>query len=168
MKGTERTLTLIASVITILNFSITFPYILDGSLNKIIIDLRGMGIPLRMVATTILEVCLGYAFGFLFRISAKLGSLILSLMVFSIIGIISAWVSIFNLEKILVGFTITSFAGLINFAFLVGPCCFLAIFFIEGHFAEINLDEYIYRMGITTQGISFLLIYLSLFSRLYR
>lgn len=109
MARAERILTILASLITLFNFLLTPVGVTKiGFSLGIVTSLQSMTVSTRSALLLILEASLAYIFGFLFMKACSIMSMIRFLL-YVIIAVVSAWISIFNIEQILMGVPINSF-----------------------------------------------------------
>jgi len=103
----ERALSVIAAIITIANFVVTLPALQTGSISDLPSIAQNMVLPTRFVITVILEGALAFFFGLAMAKAASV-SMSLGLLAYICLGSISAWISFFNLEYILLGTVVTT------------------------------------------------------------
>lgn len=131
------------------------------------IDLTQFSVSLRITITVILEMSLASFFGYLMCLSIKRfnGSRASIITLVSVIAILSAWVSFFNIEFVLLGGIaingIWSFIGLFGLfviAWLLGSI------FIAAHFDQLECEyqKEFCKVGIPVliQAGAFMLIYI--------
>ncbi|MFT4806568.1 MAG: hypothetical protein ACI9YE_003804 [Psychroserpens sp.] len=172
MKYFERTFSLAAAVITIVNFIIIFPLGLSDSWfpAEFIIS---MEVPTKLVLVTILELSLAYAFGRAFALSSKLDDLH-RFLIYMIVAFCSAWLSVFNLESLLMGKVASGFLEHLGLVGMIVVAWIVAATMIEGHInsafpesatLERNKTESKITEAILVQATAYIFIFLSLLAR---
>jgi hypothetical protein len=146
----ERALGVIAAIITIANFVVTLPALQTGSIADLPSIAQNMVLPTRFVITVILEGALAFFFGLAM---AKAASVSMSL------GSISAWISFFNLEYILLG-TVVATIGKYVLLFFLGIAAFVvSALLIWFHMDEEGVSDDPIIGAVIAQGICFLIIF---------
>jgi len=97
MSKTERIIAIVAGVITIVNFLFAIPPLLTQSSVESHSILQNMTFSSRVVFLAIIETLLAYAFGLIFGYAAKMDNP-LTYAIYIVASMISAWVSIFNVQ----------------------------------------------------------------------
>ena len=172
MKNIERTLSIIASLITIANFLIIFPHGIKEDWLPVE-TIASMEIPTKLVLVTVLELALAYAFGRAFSLTCRLDDLH-RFLVFMVVAFCSAWLSVFNLEVLLVGKQASGFLGYLGFFGMLVIAWFVAAVMIDGHIKNVIPDAAetestkthpLVNEAIAFQGIAYLFIFVSLLAR---
>jgi len=161
MTGLERVVSIIAGIITIGNAVMVFPQFSASDSNNVALEvIQDMMVPARVVITTVLEVSLAYFFGRLF-VRMAIASATLAWLGWSIIAIFSAWVSLFNLEYVLIGSGASGFGGHLLLFVLLLVVAVVAVHFIEVHFRAAKAPNGITNNAMTVQGLAFLFIFIA-------
>ena len=167
MKKVESNLSLIAAIITIINFIIVMP----GAISESWIPLdiaKAISLPTKVVLVTILEISLAYAFGRLFASAHPLDE-VTKFVCFVTIAITSAWISIFNIESLLIGRVVSGFGEYFGLFIMLIIAWGVASAMISGHIqkshgqSEETAEDT--KGGILIQGLSYLFIFTSLIFR---
>jgi len=158
---TERILSIISSLITIIQLIISFPIILGGELPEIYsITKDYLNVPTRVVIVVILEATTAYFSGLLYKkVDESFFSVIgfRNLMIL-VISLLTTWVSIFNLQYILIGRKL-EIHELVFFILLVAASDLLS-----GIFLWFDIEDSDFVLGIfTTRSLCYLMLYISLF-----
>lgn len=165
MEQTERTLSIIAALITITNFIILLPN--GSSIEWVPVEIiSSLAVPTKLVLVAILELSLAYAFGIIFSLSCKLDELH-RFLVYMIASFCSAWLSVFNLEILLVSKITTGVGGFIGLALMLIVAFAIAATMIEGHLKRVVKTDVTKKVqeAINVQGIAYVFIFISLIFR---
>ncbi|MCA0933098.1 hypothetical protein LCM02_11590 [Lutimonas saemankumensis] len=137
---------IVASIITILNFVIV---IISGETSFDIplnfdLDLAEYSTSFRVTITIILEICLASFFGFIFNYITRFyeNAAALFMILLIIFALISGWISLFNIEFILLS-NVQIEGGLVYAGFFVlyGLAWLIGAFFIFIHFGDDEEDR---------------------------
>ena len=167
MKNIEKILSIVAAVITIVNFLIIFP---DGFKGNWIPTefISSMEVPTKLVLVTILELALAYAFGRAFSLSCKLDDLH-RFLIYMIVAFCSAWLSVFNIEMLLMGKQASGILGYLGFFFMIFVAWVVASTMIEGHIKNIMPEKEKAdpktKEAVLFQGIAYIFIFISMLTR---
>ncbi len=161
-------LTFISSIITIVNSTYALPlrWLDLLATERKIAAIAAMQVPAKLVLVSILELSLAYAFGRAFGAACRADKLN-RMIIFLVVSILSAWMSLFNIEVLLIGHTVSGFLEHALLFMLLFFAWALASVLISGHInlmAKTNKQENT-EAGISIQGIAFIVIFLSLIFR---
>jgi len=138
MKHFERILTIISILVAILNLYFAFPSLIKPDFEIIDFDAMNLNLATRAVALIILELSLASAFGLIFKLLTKyylssedfFPSWVISI---SIVALISAWISVFNIEYFLIRRDLSGFWEYLGFFILIIAAYLIAFIFIQQH-----------------------------------
>jgi hypothetical protein len=158
----ERLISLTASLITISNAAFAFPAL--GTLPSISfapssVDplLYQSSIPIRAGLAIVLTVSAAHVFGLFFRSAGRIASAELSLVLWTMIAVLSAVLTVFNLERVLIGHQVGSVWQYAALFLLYSLASSISIFF-----AAVHVEEHDSGVVAWCQGIVSLLIFVSL------
>jgi hypothetical protein len=127
-------LTLITSGCAVLNTVYTAPALFNIPVGDVIIPfIQAMAVPIRVVLVIILQSTVAWSFGLLFRRVLYKNDL-LHLLAIIVIAPISAWVTIFNIQYVLMGKVVSNFGDYL--VLFISACLAggLSALFIYVHF----------------------------------
>lgn len=166
MTPFERALTFAAAIVTIGNFVVVFPAAVVESWVPLEV-VSAMTVPTKLVIVTFLELALAHAFGRLFGLGSQLHELN-KFLLYVLVAVLSAWLSVFNLESLLIGRVISGLAEHFGFAVMLVITWLVASIMIDGHVKLVSADDEASEnvtTAVTIQGIAFLFIFISLMFR---
>jgi hypothetical protein len=172
MKNIEKILSITAAIITVVNFIIIFP---DGLKDNWLpaTFISSMEVPTKLVLVTILELSLAYAFGKAFAHSFHLDDLH-RFLVYMIVAFCSAWLSVFNIEMLLMGRQAIGFFEYLGFFGMIVVAWVVASIMIEGHIKNRMPESTPIEKGtslpetneaITFQAVAYVFIFISMLTR---
>lgn len=164
----EKVLQNVAALITIINLLIVL--LTSLAIENFVfenLDMSKFTTSLRITFTVILELSLASFFGYSMCFSIKKldGNTASTIIAVSIVSMVSAWVSFFNIEYVLLGgIELNGFWTFFGLFFLFVLAWALGSFFIDAHFEQLDCDivdevdeSYI---PIIIQAIAFILIFI--------
>ena len=156
MKNYGKTINIVASLITLANFL----YSIIGT------DFREFNVPefpisftsMQFILFVILESILASAFGFMFLVLAKLGHG-MPFIAMWIVGLLSAWTSIFNVQWMIVGGVPMSVAEWSVFVLCTMVAVMIAAYMIFAHFDDDDDSRtFDFPETASMQGFCFLIL----------
>lgn len=167
MSRTERIIAISSGTVTLLNFLFAMPPLLTASVIRPHSIFQNMTFSSRVVLLVIVETLLAYAFGIIIGLAAKIDNP-LTYAIYIVVSMVSAWVSIFNVQYFLVFNSVGP--NNIPAIFIIGcvGACFLAILLGAIHINNAVtsfIDEGLLGGFLFIQAGSFLLVALAIANR---
>jgi len=157
----ERALAVMASFITIVQLGIALPSLVGIQIPIITTKLLDLILPTRIVIVVILEFAFAHIFGYFFGWASKSGHTPFTVFAYVSVSMISAWVSLFNVQVILWGKTIRGSSNLLGLFPVICIAAIIDVYFAQSHIQNNEGNLLIFAMA--SQAAAFLILYASLF-----
>lgn len=167
---TERVVAFVASIITIVTFVYSIQPMISSASSLVeyknfeIISLATkFNLATRIILISFVEGSLGFAFGLLFLFFARIDDDLTWWFLSFIFSLVSAWVSFFNLEFLLIGYPVSGFFGFLLLGILGIVALGVAVLFASSHVSRCgnNSGDRSGQIAIF-QLVAFALIYIAI------